>query len=350
MSTLPITAAATTPLEHLLNPAPGRRQPMAGFDAEFVDIVDYIVRITDRIWHQKQVDDCLKYYAPGAVIHTLAGDVAGAAAVVAGTHATLASFPDRYLNPDNVIWSGNDRNGFYSSHRLTSLMTNLGPTEFGPATGKRLRVPAIADCVVHENRIVEEWLVRDNMGLALQLGLSRQDAVAVQLARTAAETAAMARRDAVMAAAIQDNIEVRAAPEPGAYPAAFAAALLAHCWRQRDGAAFSRFYDHRARITGPGGRSFYGRAEWAGGLDALLDGFQDVRLRMDHVAAIPYLDGGQDIAARWSLAGRHRDAGGAAIWMLGISHWRVIGGQVHDEWTLFDELALAAQIARAAAG
>ena len=47
--TLPVTVCAVTDLSDMLNPVPGRRQPMKGFDDEFVDIVDYIVRITYRI-------------------------------------------------------------------------------------------------------------------------------------------------------------------------------------------------------------------------------------------------------------------------------------------------------------
>ena len=56
--TLPVTVCAVTDLSDMLNPVPGRRQPMKGFDDEFVDIVDYIVRITYRIWDEKQVDLC----------------------------------------------------------------------------------------------------------------------------------------------------------------------------------------------------------------------------------------------------------------------------------------------------
>ena len=48
---LPITKVATTDLSELLNPVEGQRMALPGFDAEFVDFPDYIIRITDRIWH-----------------------------------------------------------------------------------------------------------------------------------------------------------------------------------------------------------------------------------------------------------------------------------------------------------
>ena len=142
----PITHVATTDIADMLQPYPsGRRMPMDGFDEEFVDIADYIIRITDRIWHEQKIDLCLRYYSEDSAIHTLAGDIVGARTVEANTHATLKAFPDRTLDGDNVIWSGDDREGYYSSHLITSRMTNLGPSEFGPATGRRVRIRTRAD-------------------------------------------------------------------------------------------------------------------------------------------------------------------------------------------------------------
>ncbi|MEO0675729.1 MAG: nuclear transport factor 2 family protein, partial [Pseudomonadota bacterium] len=55
----PITSVATTDISRMLHPQPpGRRMPMRGFDEEFVDIADYIIRITDRIWHERKLDLC----------------------------------------------------------------------------------------------------------------------------------------------------------------------------------------------------------------------------------------------------------------------------------------------------
>ena len=61
---------------------------------------------------------CRRYYAEDSVIHTLTGDIIGAATVEKNTHETLAAFPDRTLDGDNVIWSGdeNKRVLFLSPH------------------------------------------------------------------------------------------------------------------------------------------------------------------------------------------------------------------------------------------
>jgi len=169
---LPITHVATTDLSDMLNPEGGRRMKLPGFDAEFVDFPDYIIRITDRIWHDRDVDLCAKYYTDDCLIHTLTGQIIGAQTVIDNTHATLKSFPDRVLDADNVIWSDEGDGTLYSSHLITSKMTNLGPSEFGPPTGKKVRVRTIADCAAKANKIFEEWLVRDYAAMVIHMLMS----------------------------------------------------------------------------------------------------------------------------------------------------------------------------------
>ena len=70
-----------------------------------------------------------------------------------------------------VIWRGNDVDGFYTSHLVTSTGRHTEDGPWGPATGRSFVARTIADCMVFENRIYREWLVRDNMGLVRQLGI-----------------------------------------------------------------------------------------------------------------------------------------------------------------------------------
>ena len=44
-------------------PAAGRSGSLRGFDSEFSDIVDYILRITHWIWEGKQAGLCRDYYS-----------------------------------------------------------------------------------------------------------------------------------------------------------------------------------------------------------------------------------------------------------------------------------------------
>ena len=45
-----------------------RRQSMRGFEDTYIDIVDYIVRITDRIWEYQDVGYIYDTYAPACMV------------------------------------------------------------------------------------------------------------------------------------------------------------------------------------------------------------------------------------------------------------------------------------------
>ena len=108
------------------------RQGVYGADS---DIVDYILGITYEIWEQRGIELIHQYYANDTIVYGLDGITRGAAAVTSATRDTLRAFPDRRLMAENVVSSGSRIDGFYTSHRLLSVMTNEGATRFGPATG-----------------------------------------------------------------------------------------------------------------------------------------------------------------------------------------------------------------------
>lgn len=350
-----VTKVATTDISEMLEPLPaGRRMPMKGFDEEFVDIADYIIRITDRIWHERKIELCRDYYSDDGVIHTMAGDISGSAIVEANTRATLEAFPDRTLDGDNVIWSGDEESGYYSSHLITSRMTNLGPSEFGPATGKRARIRTIADCLCHENKIVEEWLMRDNAALVSQLGFDVSKVAAEQAATDKAEgrnliatlsdwrEATVDRAAAIAGSPRPDNAEV--APDD------FAKHVIDAVWNRGDLDALPAFFDFRVGAHLTNGRDLYGTLEYREYCEAVHAALGDVFASVDHVACIPYLGDAVDIAVRWTIAATHSGDGifgpasGAPVFILASSHWRVINGRIREEWTVFDELAVLRQI------
>jgi len=183
-------------IAEMLAPQGSRRQPMDGFDADYADIVDYIIRCTHRIWEQKDIGLIDTHYAPDCLMHLMTGSIEGAAGVVANTVRTLAGFPDRTLVGDAVIWSEEGPSTYLTSHRILSSGTNLGPSDFGPATGRRVAFTTIAECLCRANLIVEEWLVRDNSALVLGLGLSPREVAREQAAADRAPaTAPAAWRD-----------------------------------------------------------------------------------------------------------------------------------------------------------
>ena len=145
---------------------------MRGFAAEFRDLDHYIRVITDRIWEGGRIDDIRTYYGDPCVVETPAAVSTSVQEVIDGTRATLAMFPDRRLLAEDIIQSGDDVGGYLSSHRIISTMTHRGDGVFGKASGRRVHARTIADCVCKGNRVVHEWLVRDQGAIALQVGLT----------------------------------------------------------------------------------------------------------------------------------------------------------------------------------
>lgn len=336
-------------IEDLLSPRP-RRQDLDGFDPDYSDIVDYIIRCTHRIWEEKNVGLCRSHYSQDCAIHTLAGPVKGVEAVVANTLATLAAFPDRSLTGEDVIWSEDQPGLFHTSHRIVSLMTHLGDDAFGPATGRRAQVTTIADCLVRENRIVEEWLVRDNAQLVRQLGLDPWTVARGQAeADRALEPSAHAWRSAEIAR-VGEGEALVAAP-PADHPAAEPATMLGHSVNEARLGDAAALLSVSAEGAWPSGRRWAGRGGWIGAMNQLTSVLETPRLVIDHWAATVLPHDEIAVALRWSLAGRHVRPGvyGAAtgrdLLVLGVSHYRMRQGRILEDVTVFDELAVLRQLA-----
>ncbi len=322
-----------------------RRTGMYGAES---DIVDYILGITFEIWEERGVELIHRYYAEDCVVYGLDTITHGAAEMVARTRDTLTSFPDRLLLAENVIWAGNRADGYYTSHRLLSLMTNDGPTAYGPATGARVRMTNIADCVVENGVIVREWLVRDNMTLATQLGAGAVAAARDMATRRSPELTRWLESETarVSACVIPDFALGPASPRED--PTAFAWRVLTSCWHgNRDifdttHAPYSVL--HRSPL-----RHYSGRDRVYGYYQSLRAALGHVHFSVDHVASQPFAETGTDIAVRWSATGTHDgpimevEPTGKPLFIMGVTHWRCIGDRIAAEFTIFDDLAVLSQ-------
>ena len=72
----PVTTIGNNDISNLMNPGTERRQPMQGFDPDYVDIVDYIVRCTHKIWEEGAVG-LIYTHRPSRVLLTLRVTEAG---------------------------------------------------------------------------------------------------------------------------------------------------------------------------------------------------------------------------------------------------------------------------------
>ena len=127
--------------------------------------------ITREIWEQRRIGTLKRHYADDITVRSPASVVVGNAGVIPATMATLAEFPDRELLGEDVLHHGNRRDGFLSSHRLMCLATHTRPGLYGAPTNRALRYRILADCAVRDDRVYDEWLVRDQGAIVRQLGL-----------------------------------------------------------------------------------------------------------------------------------------------------------------------------------
>ena len=217
------------PIAELLEEGP-RRQELPGYEPVYRDFVDYILRCTHRIWEEKDIGLCRTHYGTDCVMHTPGGPSIGAEVVTQNTIGALAMSADRQVLGEDVIWSDDGDGLLLSSHRINARMTHMGSdATIGAATMRGFGVAVIADCLCRENRIVEEWLVRDNGRAVLQLG---GDPWAVAQAQAAADLEGDQARHAWRAERIAWVREGGDCEIETDHPAAGPAAMLAKAFRE----------------------------------------------------------------------------------------------------------------------
>lgn len=325
---------------------------MAGFDSEFTDIVDYIIRITYRIWEGKQVGLCRDYYSDDCPVYTLAGITIGAEEVVQNTLATLSAFPDRTLHADNIIWGGDAKQGFHTSHRIKSHMTNTGTSDFGAATGQEATIAVIAHCIVKNNKIIEEWLVRDNYSLAEQLGFDPH-VIAQQQALLPANERLREWRTAELG-----RLANSATNERRAYVGSAGERITAglqNIWNGRMVGDVQKLYAKDAELHASANREKKGHDAITQFYVEFLGTLSSLSFAADYVceqASAKNEASSTDVAVRWTLSGMHT---GPKLWgeptnsevlVLGESHYRVVNDLIAEEWTVFDELSILTDIYR----
>ena len=337
--------------EFMAQPGTGRRHSMQGFDPEYTDIVDYIVRCTHKIWEEKAIGLIYTHYSHNASIHLTDAELYGREQMVTGTLRTLAAFPDLRLYGDEVIWSGNDVEGFHTSHRVTWSAHNTGHSVYGPPTGARIQRREIAHCVVINNRIVEEWSVQDDTALIRQLGLD-EVALAKTLAQAEADSGARAYASGqgeVPRGKGQMHPPISLSGDP-ANPAELPGLLFALVWNARMLNLIADYYAPGAVIWVPGNCRLEGHGDLTVYVLHLLAAFSDGAIQLDHVTWMGSEAQGYRVAARWTFQGTHDGPGGYGpptgkrVRVLGISHFELEGGKVVREYMIWNEFALLKQL------
>ena len=337
----------------LMNPSQERIQSMNGFEDTYVDIVDYILRITHRIWEEKFVGYIYDTYAHNAHVHDDYGLQYGREKIVADTVHTINAFPDIRLFADEVIWAGDDVVGFHTSHRTVIIGRNTGFSRYGPPTGKKITLWCIANCVSLNNEIFEEWVVYDTAALVKQLGLDLQE-TARQLGNQAAEGAPIDPRYGERERLLGQGKPARLPPAAGdGFDVEdFLRRTYHTIWNWRMPGYANEVYATNLRFRGSTGRVLYGLGDYKSFILSILAMFPDLVHQIDDLYWMGNDRDGYLASVRWSILGTHAGNGiygppsNRQIYIWGNSQHRIVNGRILEEWMFFNEFAVMQQIYR----
>ncbi|MEQ1768204.1 MAG: nuclear transport factor 2 family protein [Devosia sp.] len=334
-------------------PAHAGKQKLPGFEPGYVNIVDYIVRITHRIWEEKDIGYIYDTYSNDCLVWDDFGLGSGRDRVVAHTAGTINAFPDIRIVADEVIWAGDPASAFHSSHRTQIFGTNTGYSQYGDPTGKRVQFWCMANCVMKDNEIFYEHVVYDFAQLIGQLGLD----VVETARRMARETPASLPKDFLASEPSRSKGQAKPDRLPltkdfGDDPEAFVRAALHNIWNRRDFSILEQVYHPAVLTQATAGRVLHGVGQLRSFMLSQLAMFPDLLFSVDDLYWMGNAEDGFLVATRWSFAGTHRGNGrygaptGREVDLWGITHWVIENGVVTKEWTMFNEFGVLMQLNR----
>jgi hypothetical protein len=348
-----ISIAGSGGMDNLLfGPRRGRRQPMRGFEDTYVDIVDYITRITHRIWEERDFGYIYDTYRADAAVNSGGGRKSGREEIVAETIQYSSAFPDLKLLADEVIWAGDEDRGFHTSHRIWETGTNTGWSDWGHPTNKAISHWVVANCLVSENQIYEEWVLDNTAAMFSDLGFDIRE-----LARRSQPNPALEAIPLVVGQV--ERLQGQGSPHPIEAPAddaddpeAAVRYALHMIWNWRNLSNVDRMYAANIRFHGATNRELYGRGAVKQYVTEMLAMFPDLVHHVDEVYYMGNADAGYRMSVRWSIVGTHTGSGiygpatGRRMVQWGITQLDVRNGRVVEEWNMFNEFEVLQQLLR----
>lgn len=329
----------------------GPAQSLRGFEDTYRNIIDYIVRITYKIWEDRDVEYIGDTYSSTSRVYDDYGLQLGNQKIIDDTHHTTRAFSDIKLIADEVVWAGNDEIGFHTSHRTIIRGTNDGDSKYGPATNKYIDVLVIANCVALENEIFLEHVLYNNSSMLQQLGHVLTDMVPRLTANVPAGWPRDSKTwDALRSATSPAKPISVADPIDGFDIDRFARWTLEELWNRRNYGVLSDAYIDNFTFAGPTDRTLSGTRPYKELLQSLLYAFPDLELSVDEVYWMGNDEDGYLTSERWSAEGTHSGAGiygeptGKSVQIWGISQHKIVKGKIVAEWMLFNELDLMMQL------
>ena len=336
-----------------LNPNPKKlkKQSMNGFEKQYENIIDYIVRITYTIWEKKNIGYIYDTYSKDCSVWDEFGLQYGSEKIVSDTVHTNNAFPNIRLFADEVIWAGDDRSSFHTSHRTIITGTNTGFSKFSPPTGKSVRLFCIANCVAKNNEIYYENVVYDTAGLIKQLGLDLNDVAKKISKEGVVGPFAPSFKNSKPIRDIK-RLKLISYPIPNKIVNVreFVHSAYDTIWNRRNFAAIDDIYSNNIEFEGSTSRKFKGINKLKQFIISMIACFPDLTLSIEDLYWMGNPKDGYLVSIRWGAFGTHKGNGiygtptNRECYLWGITQWEIRNNKIIKEWTGFNELAILIQL------
>ncbi|HYP43624.1 MAG TPA: ester cyclase [Propionibacteriaceae bacterium] len=309
--------------------------------APYRDPDDFIREVTDRIWVDRDISFIKQNYEPDSIVHGSFGTTVGRQGVIDGSLMRIASTPARVGQAEDVVWEARGEDAFLSSHLVLSADSLI---ENGRVRDVRSRT--IANCLYRRGRMVEEWVIRDGLALALQ---TDQDPDEVGRSKTFQGFSGSLTQP--------PPVDVLAAGDSGPRLDDFRPEcelvldFVDQVWNRHNLARVHDFWVRDLVLQTIGDRTVIRPDGYQRSLLNLLAPFPDAQFEIRDLAT-NYANryAGLRIALTWKLVGHYDGAEhfgpltGEQVEVLGSSQFLIQEGRLVREVRVYDEIALRAQI------
>lgn len=302
---------------------------------------DFIREVTDLIWVQRDISFIVDNYEPDSIVHGGLGTTVGRDGVVEGSLMRIAASPQHVGQAEDVVWEQRGDDAFLSSHLV--FASDEHRVDGKP---RRVRSRTIANCLYRRGRMVEEWVVRDTLAQALQLGID--PAAAAEKVSFQGFSGSWTEDPPQDVLAVGDS-----GPRPDDFrpECEHVLAFIDEVWNER---RLNKVHDYMVRdlfLHTVGDVTVVRPDGYQKDLLSLVAPFPDARFTVRDVQTNDNPRyAGLRVAVLWQMQGTYRGAPafgpvtGRRVDLMGVSQFLVQDGRIVREVRVYDEIALRAQI------
>ncbi|MFI1021824.1 nuclear transport factor 2 family protein [Streptomyces olivaceus] len=307
----------------------------------YKDPDEFIREVTDRIWVDRDIDHIVENYEPDSIVHASLGTVVGRQGVIEGSTIRMGSSPGHIGQAEDVVWEARGDDAFLSSHLVFSADEHL-------VGGRSIRVRkrTVANCLYRRGRMVEEWVVRDDLADCLQRG-EDPDEVARGLTFQGYSGSMLDEPPAdVLRAGVSG-------PRPDDFRPECEMVLqfMDEVWTRRRLNRVTDFMDRDLFLHTIGDRTVIRPERYQEDLLNLVGPFPDARFAVRDIQTnhSPRY-AGLRIAVLWTMHGSYHGTPafgpltGSPVTVLGVSQFLIQEGRIVKEVRVYDEISLRAQL------